>query len=175
MIIVNRSIQSKQIANSFSFFLAILCSYLFGQGSTPSSTDCPPPQWPMNMAAAAAAHLTVPTRFHNAAAAALGSAYDGSDMNPLKRKKLSSINSMMQGMPPDTPILRTVLAQPHVVDSSQSARLSIHERERGDRSDRSDRSSDRSDRHSTYSNGTDYSDKVSVSFFCLIKAQPPVR
>lgn len=48
----------------------------------------------------------------------LSSVYEsGSDMNPLKRKKLSSISSML--MTRDTPILRNVLAQSNVADSSQ--------------------------------------------------------
>lgn len=51
--------------------------------------------------------------------AMLSSVYEtGSDMNPLKRKKLSSINSMLS-MTRDTPILRNVLAQSNVADSSQ--------------------------------------------------------
>jgi BTB/POZ domain len=50
--------------------------------------------------------------------AMLSSVYEsGSDMNPLKRKKLSSISSML--MTRDTPILRNVLAQSNVADSSQ--------------------------------------------------------
>lgn len=50
----------------------------------------------------------------------LSSVYEsGSDMNPLKRKKLSSISSML--MTRDTPILRNVLAQSNAADSSQSA------------------------------------------------------
>lgn len=48
----------------------------------------------------------------------LSSVYDGSD-NPLKRKKLSSISSML--MTRDTPILRNVLAQSNAADSSQNA------------------------------------------------------
>lgn len=51
--------------------------------------------------------------------AQLSSVYEtGSDMNPLKRKKLSSISSML--MTNDTPILRNVLAQPNPADSSQN-------------------------------------------------------
>ncbi|XP_035793421.1 protein bric-a-brac 1-like [Anopheles albimanus] len=46
----------------------------------------------------------------------LSSAYDSStDMNPLKRKKLQSMSSMLR----DTPILRNVLAQANPADSSQ--------------------------------------------------------
>lgn len=48
----------------------------------------------------------------------LSSVYEtGSDMNPLKRKKLSSISSMLS-MTRDTPILRNVLAQSNAADSS---------------------------------------------------------
>uniref|UniRef100_A0A182JRX2 BTB domain-containing protein n=1 Tax=Anopheles christyi TaxID=43041 RepID=A0A182JRX2_9DIPT len=47
----------------------------------------------------------------------LSSAYDSStDMNPLKRKKLQSMSSMLR----DTPILRNVLAQANPADSSQT-------------------------------------------------------
>lgn len=133
---------------------------MLSQSPVPSSSECPPPQWPMT--AASSHHLSplqVPTPFQSAAAAAaLSSVYEsGSDMNPLKRKKLQSISSML--MSRDTPILRNVLAQPNAVDSSQNAPIvcTTNERDRCDRSDRSDRS----DRQSTYSNGTDYSDKVS--------------
>jgi hypothetical protein len=53
----------------------------------------------------------------------LSSVYEsGSDMNPLKRKKLSSISSML--MTRDTPILRNVLAQSNVADSSQGINAS---------------------------------------------------
>ncbi|XP_055625766.1 protein bric-a-brac 1-like [Toxorhynchites rutilus septentrionalis] len=46
----------------------------------------------------------------------LSSVYDSNaDMNPLKRKKLQSMSSMLR----DTPILRNVLAQPNAADSSQ--------------------------------------------------------
>ncbi|KAL5287256.1 hypothetical protein ACFFRR_008274 [Megaselia abdita] len=51
-------------------------------------------------------------------ASALSSVYDAPDMNPLKRKKLSSLSSMLNR---DTPILRNVLAQPQSADSSQPA------------------------------------------------------
>lgn len=48
----------------------------------------------------------------------LSSVYDSSsDMNPLKRKKLQSMTTMLR----DTPILRNVLAQPNAADSSQSS------------------------------------------------------
>uniref|UniRef100_A0A1I8PYB4 BTB domain-containing protein n=1 Tax=Stomoxys calcitrans TaxID=35570 RepID=A0A1I8PYB4_STOCA len=53
-----------------------------------------------------------------AAAAMLSSVYESApDMNPLKRKKLSSISSMLMNR--DTPILRNVLAQANPADSSQ--------------------------------------------------------
>lgn len=131
----------------------------------PSSSECQPPQWSISAAHAAAAaahHLTspIPTNSHfQSAAAALSSVYEsGSDMNPLKRKKLSSISSML--MSRDTPILRNVLAQPNAVDSSQHGSM-VCTSGNNDRSDRSDRS----DRQSTHSNGTDYSDKVSTIYF----------
>lgn len=70
-------------------------------------------QWnqnPMNLLRNAQAMLS----------SSLSSVYEsGSDMNPLKRKKLSSISSML--MTRDTPILRNVLAQSNAADSSQSA------------------------------------------------------
>lgn len=104
-------------------------------------------QWPMTT------HMptNIPPSPHlqSAAAAMLSSVYEsGSDMNPLKRKKLSSISSML--MSRDTPILRNVLAQPNVADSSQPVPLVC-----------ASANNDRSDRQSTHSNGTDYSDKVS--------------
>ncbi|XP_058463530.1 broad-complex core protein isoforms 1/2/3/4/5 [Malaya genurostris] len=55
----------------------------------------------------------------------LSSVYDSSaDMNPLKRKKLQSMSTMLR----DTPILRNVLAQSNPADSSQSTSspLSLH-------------------------------------------------
>lgn len=62
-------------------------------------------QWPLSPSAATAAAM-------------LTSVYDSAagDMNPLKRKKLSAISSMLFS-PRDTPILRNVLANP--ADSSQ--------------------------------------------------------
>ncbi|XP_073847172.1 BTB/POZ domain-containing protein ribbon [Musca autumnalis] len=62
-------------------------------------------QWAMSPSAAAAAAM-------------LSSVYESApDMNPLKRKKLSSISSMLMNR--DTPILRNVLAQANPADSSQ--------------------------------------------------------
>ncbi|XP_058128400.1 longitudinals lacking protein, isoforms A/B/D/L [Anopheles ziemanni] len=52
----------------------------------------------------------------------LSSAYDSStDMNPLKRKKLQSMSSMLR----DTPILRNVLAQANPADSSQPGGVGV--------------------------------------------------
>ncbi|XP_017051702.1 sex determination protein fruitless [Drosophila ficusphila] len=56
----------------------------------------------------------------SAAAAMLNSVYESAaDMNPLKRKKLSAISSMLLSGNRDTPILRNVLAQANPADSSQ--------------------------------------------------------
>ncbi|GBP33145.1 Protein bric-a-brac 1 [Eumeta japonica] len=52
---------------------------------------------------------------------ALSAAYDSTDMNPLKRKKLSSMLASR-----DTPILRNVLAQTTPPDSSQPVSLVCH-------------------------------------------------
>lgn len=52
---------------------------------------------------------------------ALSAAYDSADMNPLKRKKLSSMLAIR-----DTPILRNVLAQTTPPDSSQPVSLVCH-------------------------------------------------
>ncbi|XP_037944213.1 broad-complex core protein-like, partial [Teleopsis dalmanni] len=60
----------------------------------------------------------------NSAAAMLSSVYESApDMNPLKRKKLSSISSMLMNR--DTPILRNVLAQANPADSSQPLPLML--------------------------------------------------
>lgn len=65
---------------------------------------------------------TMPLSLSRSAQSMLSSVYEtGSDMNPLKRKKLSSISSML--MTRDTPILRNVLAQSNAADSSQNATL----------------------------------------------------
>ncbi|XP_067633718.1 broad-complex core protein [Eurosta solidaginis] len=53
----------------------------------------------------------------------LGSVYDSVPDNPLKRKKLSSMTSMLMNR--DTPILRTVLAQTNSADSSQPMSFSL--------------------------------------------------
>lgn len=62
---------------------------------------------------------TMPSSLSRSAQSMLSSVYEtGSDMNPLKRKKLSSISSMLT-LTRDTPILRNVLAQSNAPDSSQ--------------------------------------------------------
>lgn len=72
--------------------------------STPHHAAGEAGQWPLSPSAATAAAM-------------LTSVYDSAaDMNPLKRKKLSAISSMLFS-PRDTPILRNVLANP--ADSSQ--------------------------------------------------------
>lgn len=116
---------------------------------TPAS-DRPSPAWPLP-------HLDSPISSHQQGI--LSRVYETvADMNPLKRKKLSSINSMLNSSSGstgiDTPILRNVLAQSNAADSSQALPLmcqSVNERERSERS-------------SNGSNGTDYSDKVCNSF-----------
>lgn len=112
-------------------------------GSHTPATDRPGPPVPWTLP-----HLDSSISSH------LSRVYESvADMNPLKRKKLSSLNSMLQsaavGNPAigiDTPILRNVLAQSNVADSSQPLPLM------SDRNERSERSSNGS-------NGTDYSDK----------------
>lgn len=61
----------------------------------------------------------IPLPLSRSAQSMLSSVYDSGDNNPLKRKKLSSISSML--LTRDTPILRNVLAQSNAADSSQSA------------------------------------------------------
>lgn len=130
-------------------------SSIFSHSSVPLPSPADHPhQWPMTT------HMptSIPPSPHlqSAAAAMLSSVYEsGSDMNPLKRKKLSSISSML--MSRDTPILRNVLAQPNVADSSQPVPLVC-----------TAPNNDRSDRQSTHSNGTDYSDKVSLCCVILL-------
>lgn len=97
------------------------------------------PPWP--------SHLESPVSSHQQGL--LSRAYEAvADMNPLKRKKLSSISSMLSGSM-DTPILRNVLAQPNPSEVTQSVPLVCPP------------ANERSDRGSNHSNGTDYSDKVS--------------
>ncbi|XP_055697061.1 broad-complex core protein [Phlebotomus papatasi] len=114
-------------------------SSLYPRSPGPSTGPDRGPQWPPLTTSLPTQHL------QSAAAAMLSSVYEsGSDMNPLKRKKISSISSML--MSRDTPILRNVLAQPNAADSSQPVPLVCQP---GDH-----------DRQSTQSNGsTDYSSK----------------
>ncbi|XP_068145190.1 LOW QUALITY PROTEIN: broad-complex core protein [Drosophila tropicalis] len=74
--------------------------------ATPHAAAGEAGQWPLSPSAAAAAMLN--------------SVYESAaDMNPLKRKKLSAISSMLLNSTRDTPILRNVLAQANPADSSQ--------------------------------------------------------
>lgn len=108
------------------------------------ATERPTPAW------------TIPHLDSSSISSHLSRVYETvADMNPLKRKKLSSISSMLNSSAGstgiDTPILRNVLAQSNAADSSQALPLMcqpVNERERSERS-------------SNGSNGTDYSDKVS--------------
>lgn len=115
----------------------------------PSST----PAWPQlpNALANSSPHLQ-----SAAAAAMLSSVYEsGADMNPLKRKKLSSISSMLMNR--DTPILRNVLAQTNAADSSQTH----HTNERSMNTSSGSLERPGSDRQSSQSNGSaEYSMKV---------------
>lgn len=122
-------------------------SNLFSQGSVPMNQNDRSHPWSMSPHLSSALHP--PPHLQNAAVAMLSSVYEsGSDMNPLKRKKLQSISSML--MSNDTPILRNVLAQPNVADSSQPVPLAGPPV-----------NNERCGRQSTHSNGTDHSDKVS--------------
>lgn len=127
------------------------------QRNSQSNSERPPsttPAWPQlpNPLSANSPHLQ-----SAAAAAMLSSVYEsGADMNPLKRKKLSSISSMLMNR--DTPILRNVLAQTNAADSSQPHHSSMNT---------SSGSVERagSDRQSSQSNGSaEYSMKVSSRF-----------
>lgn len=82
-------------------------------GSSASSASAQP----STVAAAAALAAGWPSLGQTQLHSMLSSAYDSStDMNPLKRKKLQSMSSMLR----DTPILRNVLAQANPADSSQA-------------------------------------------------------
>lgn len=84
--------------------------------SAASSSSQQPPQnlrWPLPGQIPVTLHQP-----HQPLHSMLSSVYDSSsDMNPLKRKKLQSMTTMLR----DTPILRNVLAQPNAADSSQSS------------------------------------------------------
>uniref|UniRef100_A0A182WDY9 BTB domain-containing protein n=1 Tax=Anopheles minimus TaxID=112268 RepID=A0A182WDY9_9DIPT len=87
------------------------------QSSSSSSATSVSSQ-PSTAAAAAALAAGWPGLGQTQLHSMLSSAYDSStDMNPLKRKKLQSMSSMLR----DTPILRNVLAQANPADSSQTS------------------------------------------------------
>lgn len=124
------------------------------QRNSQSNSDRPSgtPAWPQLPSALSASS---PHLQSAAAAAMLSSVYEsGADMNPLKRKKLSSISSMLMNR--DTPILRNVLAQTNAADSSQPH----HSNSMNTSSGSLERPG--SDRQSSQSNGSaEYSMKVS--------------
>lgn len=128
------------------------------QRNSQSKSDRPPSTtsaWPQlpNPLSTSSPHLQ-----SAAAAAMLSSVYEsGADMNPLKRKKLSSISSMLMNR--DTPILRNVLAQSNAADSSQPH----HSTSMNTSSGSLERAA--SDRQSSQSNGSaEYSIKVGTRF-----------
>lgn len=98
--------------------------YMYGKSPSSSSNRMNLPMWAVPGMPTHSS--TVPLQSHphsaaTAAAAMLSSCYDvGSEMSPLKRKKLSSLL-----MNRDTPILRTVLGQGQA-DSSQPVSLVCH-------------------------------------------------
>ncbi|KAH8384677.1 hypothetical protein KR093_004624 [Drosophila rubida] len=96
-------------------------------GEAPLTPTHAPPHAATATAAAGAGesgHAQWPLSPSAAAAAMLNSVYESAaDMNPLKRKKLSAISSMLLNSTRDTPILRNVLAQANPADSSQPAGL----------------------------------------------------
>ncbi|XP_055531873.1 uncharacterized protein LOC129722449 [Wyeomyia smithii] len=88
------------------------------QRKTPSASSSSSQPGPHNLRWSLPSQIPVtmhqPQQLHNM----LSSVYDSSaDMNPLKRKKLQSMSTMLR----DTPILRNVLAQSNPADSSQSS------------------------------------------------------
>lgn len=124
-------------------------SNIYAKNSDPSTSERQNPvPWPLSP------HLSsgMPSA---AAAAMLSSVYEaGPDMNPLKRKKISSMSSML--MSRDTPILRNVLAQPHAADSSQPMPLVCQPIKQESRPEKLPVEN---------CNGTDYNmDKVSVCY-----------
>lgn len=116
-------------------------SNLYARARSPvhtPATERPTPVWPI-------------PHFDSSMSSHLSRVYESvADMNPLKRKKLSSISSMLNSTSGntgiDTPILRNVLAQSNAADSSQATLTCPTDR-------------DRLERSSNESNGTDYSDK----------------
>uniref|UniRef100_A0A182PP17 BTB domain-containing protein n=1 Tax=Anopheles epiroticus TaxID=199890 RepID=A0A182PP17_9DIPT len=115
---------SGSTASSVSAQIALQASQVGGNhqssthqsGSSSGATSATSAQ-PSTAAAAAALAAGWPGLGQTQLHSMLSSAYDSStDMNPLKRKKLQSMSSMLR----DTPILRNVLAQANPADSSQS-------------------------------------------------------
>ncbi|XP_049308456.1 uncharacterized protein LOC105224692 isoform X2 [Bactrocera dorsalis] len=96
---------------------------------TPTHSQTQPPnadhaQWPLSP---------------SAAVGMLGSVYDSVPDNPLKRKKLSSMTSMLMNR--DTPILRNVLAQANPADSSQPISFSMPSASKTDSKSSADKNS----------------------------------
>ncbi|XP_036334608.1 broad-complex core protein [Rhagoletis pomonella] len=97
----------------------------------------------------------------SAAVSMLGSVYDSVPDNPLKRKKLSSMTSMLMNR--DTPILRNVLAQANPADSSQPMAFSLPGASKTDKSNIDKNSSNTgtmpgpNNNHGQHFNGVDYS------------------
>ncbi|XP_020800451.1 protein bric-a-brac 1 [Drosophila serrata] len=90
---------------------------------TPTHVTAPPSSGPSSETGAGGQWPMTPS----AAAAMLNSVYESAaDMNPLKRKKLSAISSMLLSGNRDTPILRNVLAQANPADSSQPGPLILN-------------------------------------------------
>jgi BTB/POZ domain len=110
------------------------------------------PQWPIPVRHLASQLPGAHQLQSVATASMLSAAYESPDMNPLKRKKLSSMSSMMSSLPRDTPILRNVLAQSNAPDSSQPMSLVRDQ----------DTHSEKDEKECSPLNGSDYSDKVSV-------------
>ncbi|CAF4936922.1 unnamed protein product [Pieris macdunnoughi] len=89
----------------------------------PGSSERTPAASPPRVVPAAPSSVSPPVPINRwpPPAPLLSAAYDSADMNPLKRKKLSSMLATR-----DTPILRNVLAQNTSVDSSQPISLVCH-------------------------------------------------
>ncbi|XP_011180522.2 broad-complex core protein isoform X2 [Zeugodacus cucurbitae] len=130
-----------------------------GLGQTKSANT---PQTPTHSQAQApnADHAQWPLS-PSAAVGMLGSVYDSVPDNPLKRKKLSSMTSMLMNR--DTPILRNVLAQANPADSSQPISFSMPAASKADNKSNTDKNSPHgghNNNHGQHFNGTEYgSDK----------------
>lgn len=152
-------------------------SNLYSRSPVPSASSNltadrhhPPPAWHTHLPNPLAT-TTAQQQFQNAAVAMLSSVYEsGPDMNPLKRKKLSSMSSML--MSRDTPILRNVLAQPNAADSSQGSggpSLGQPQLNTSGGSIGGGERNNSNDRHSSQSNGSaEYSMKVSFILIIVI-------